>query len=537
MRYSVRALRAVQNGQEMFIFFLPAKALKAIPIQVEQFDSSKPYDHPGQGYQRYAEKNRAHRFARYLEAARAVSPTAIMLNDRDCQSKYDPDKGELTFDSEKGPIFNFDGQHRQLGYEFRLEGDESFAQFAIPVVMMRGMDKLTEMMQFQTINSTAKGVATALVNAILANLHAIKGDDAIDASLHRNVVCYKVTEALNNDAASPWYMLIALPNARQWTKREIVEDPTRDYTRVIKANSFVDVLRPVYDYMSMLKMAASLDSRAQEIGAVVNEFWSALKEKMPQAFERPNDYALFKSNGVGPMHLVLRDLMIKMHGGNRKYVKDEFLAMMDGSSLLSDHEFWHSDTEDGARNCSGKGGWPDLAKKIIRDLEGGLQETYRCDIPIPQAASSPLTLPSPVTAVQPPSAVAIASTLPELIRSERFQRHHQTIDRFLVILGWLHSAHSQQFADAVLGFQRGTRLYFAKSEEEILESGEGVSARPIPQSPFWALTTLDNKCKRKVIEDVLRALGYSRGDINLVLAELPDSGIRRDHSRTGLGEA
>ena len=38
----------------------------------------------------------------------------------------------------------------------------------MPIIMTRGMEKLAEMTQFQTINSTAKGVPTALVNAILA---------------------------------------------------------------------------------------------------------------------------------------------------------------------------------------------------------------------------------------------------------------------------------------------------------------------------------------------------------------------------------
>ena len=121
----------------------------------------------------------------------------------------------------------------------------------------------------------------------------------------------------------------------------------------------------------MLNMAGTIDERAVEIAAVVNEFWSALKERMPEAFERPNEYALFKSGGVGPMHLVLRDLMVKMHTGRRKYVKEEFLAMMEGSDLLGNAEFWQSDNEDGARIYSGKANWPDLAKRIIRDLEEG----------------------------------------------------------------------------------------------------------------------------------------------------------------------
>lgn len=58
-----------------------------------------------------------------------------------------------------------------------------------------------------------------------------------------------------------------------------------------------------------------------------------------------------------------------MHTGHRKYVKDEFLAMMAGSDLLSNADFWLSTNDDGARIYSGKANWPDLAKRIIRDLE------------------------------------------------------------------------------------------------------------------------------------------------------------------------
>jgi len=370
-RYTVPAVRAVQNGQEIFLLFIPAKLLNDLPLKVEQFDAAKPYDDESQGYQRSAEKNRARRFARYLGAPDAVSPTAIMLNDRHSQTKYDPKSQTLTFDSQGKPIFNYDGQHRELGYRFRFDEDDAFGEFPIPVVMTRGMGKLTEMLQFRTINSTAKGVPTALVNAILAKLQATKGDDQIDSSSQRGVVCYKVTEAIAKDPESPWYRLIALPNERQWGKRDLAEDPTRENTRVLKANSFVDALRPVYDYLSMHKIAASLDDRAQQITEVVNEFWSAVKGKLPDAFARPNDYALFRSGGVGPLHLVLRDLMIKMHEGRRPYVKDEFLTMLAGSDLLGNAEFWESTNEDGARIYSGKANWPDLAKRIIRDIEEG----------------------------------------------------------------------------------------------------------------------------------------------------------------------
>jgi negative modulator of initiation of replication len=134
-----------------------------------------------------------------------------------------------------------------------------------------------------------------------------------------------------------------------------------------------------------------------------------------------------------------------------------------------------------------------------------------------------------LSVVEPHCSTSDTSTVSQFISGERFQRYQQAVDRYLVILAWLHSIQPKQFADAVLGFHRGNRVYFAKSEKEVLESGEGITARQIPQSPFWALTTLDNKSKRLALEDILRTLGYARSDINLVLAELPDSGIRRNH--------
>ena len=374
MQVSVPAVQAVQNGHQLFLFFLSADTLKDLPIQVERYDPDKPYYAHDQGYQRAPERNRARRFARYLQKADALSPTALMLNDRHSVTEFDSQRSELIFDTAKGPLFNYDGQHRELGYGFRLEDDPSFGEFHIPVVMTRGIDKLTEMLQFQTINSTAKGVATSLVNAILAKHQARDGDEVLSGTVQtRNVVGYKVTEQVNNDPDGPWHQLIVLPNQKLWTKKEINEDPAREYTRVIKANSFVDALRPLYDYMTMLRgVTATVDARADEITSIVNEFWAALNDQMPAAFAAPRDSALFKSGGVGPMHLVLRDLLTKMYSARRKFVKDEFKVMIAGSDLLADADFWSSSNEDGARIYSGKANWPDLAKRIIRDLEEGI---------------------------------------------------------------------------------------------------------------------------------------------------------------------
>ena len=76
-------------------------------------------------------------------------------------------------------------------------------------------------------------------------------------------------------------------------------------------------------------------------------------------------------------------------------------------------------------------------------------------------------------------------------------------------------------------FRRGTRAYFANSKTEIESKGVNVNAVPIHGTKFRALVTLDNRTKRLVVEDILRTMGYSSADIELAIAQLPDSGIRR----------
>jgi negative modulator of initiation of replication len=130
-----------------------------------------------------------------------------------------------------------------------------------------------------------------------------------------------------------------------------------------------------------------------------------------------------------------------------------------------------------------------------------------------------------------PPAVSLPSTLTGFLQSERFQRHNQAVDRYLVLLSWLHTTHGDDFVNAALKFRRGSRPHFARAENDIVSKAQGSTARQIPQCPIWALTTLDNKSKRLVWESILTALSYSRSEISAALAELPDSGIRRGQNR------
>lgn len=130
------------------------------------------------------------------------------------------------------------------------------------------------------------------------------------------------------------------------------------------------------------------------------------------------------------------------------------------------------------------------------------------------------------------SDVFIQSSIIEYIKSQEFQSHREAIDRYLHVLGWLGIQHSENFSKIASTFQRGKRRYFAENETDILSSGDGISAKRIPKSNFWALVTLDNKTKRLILENFLEVLNYQNEDIRQVLSHIPDSNIRRNRSRT-----
>jgi len=138
--------------------------------------------------------------------------------------------------------------------------------------------------------------------------------------------------------------------------------------------------------------------------------------------------------------------------------------------------------------------------------------------------STPIDVePPPVP--KPTGSSSTASSLNEFLTGKL-----KAIDRYLAILEWLHARESERFAQVVLGFQCGTCVYFAMSQAEVERSGKGATAKPIPGSPFWALTKLGNPRKKSVVTRLLRSLGYPHSEINLVLAELPGKGIRLRHA-------
>src|SRR5262249_43828919 len=99
--------------------------------------------------------------------------------------------------------------------------------------------------------------------------------------------------------------------------------------------------------------------------------------------------------------------------------------------------------------------------------------------------------------------------LSEFLQSTRLLGSRTATKRYLQILGFAYK-HQQESFDRILSFSAGrSRIYFARSKEEIERSGRSTHPRRIPGSPFWALTNTDTPQKRDLLSTALKTLGYA----------------------------
>ena len=85
------------------------------------------------------------------------------------------------------------------------------------------------------------------------------------------------------------------------------------------------------------------------------------------------------------------------------------------------------------------------------------------------------------------------------------------VGRFLLILAALYRVHADTFS-SVCEIRGRDRLYFAKTEEELAESGSSTKPRQIPESPYWVITNSNTTRKKMMLTEVAIALGYSATD-------------------------
>lgn len=109
----------------------------------------------------------------------------------------------------------------------------------------------------------------------------------------------------------------------------------------------------------------------------------------------------------------------------------------------------------------------------------------------------------------------VPDSVGNFLRGRSFRVCESATDRYLEALSWIYSHHRDEF-DKILTISGTERIYFASSEIDIANSGNATQPRPIPGSPWFALTNNDTANKSRLVRRVMCLFHYPIGDIERI---------------------
>jgi len=128
--------------------------------------------------------------------------------------------------------------------------------------------------------------------------------------------------------------------------------------------------------------------------------------------------------------------------------------------------------------------------------------------------------PTPVSApIVVEAAVVSHSTLPasidKLIKSKKFKETSVSVTKFIQILSVLYAENPAEF-DSATDIKGRKRIYFAKSESELLSAGSTTKPRHIESTPYWVITNTNTGRKRNIVTQLMAEMGYTHALIDAV---------------------
>jgi DGQHR domain-containing protein len=374
---TLQALEVRQNGSRLLLTKMRAADVIAY-TELEHYDGTLGFDDPNQGYQRPAEEPRIRKFANWLvhekeNGGRVRMPTAILLSARGSDVTLGSNGTVTLKSSNKLPLI--DGQHRTRGFQYAIErkGLSEFADYEIPVVILMELDKIGEMKQFRTVNGEQKSVRTDLVNMILTQLVEHEGEEAVGDAHQWKVIAAHVVRKLNEDKDGPWFDRIVMPDQHSHSKEEIELDPGLAHRRTSRATSFITSLKPLIQYMDHIRAGhKTVYERADELFAVVDGYWRAIRDLNPACFDKAADYVMLKTPGIFSLHRLALSIMKDMYVGRRAFTRKEFKHMLSESQFIADPQTWavgeNEFTRGDAAKYGGMKGYADLGDLMYAGL-------------------------------------------------------------------------------------------------------------------------------------------------------------------------
>ncbi|WP_433464074.1 DGQHR domain-containing protein [Spirillospora sp. CA-128828] len=310
----------VQRGTRMLQAFADAATVSGH----QQIDIFSPDSRDG--YQRAPVTTRVRKAARYYDEKRGRMPNPLLINIR--KKDMDEERAAVVVDFDQAgyeravreggswigtgriafaedlELWIYDGQHRAGGLNQLLaEQGGAYEDFPVPISLTLGLDQGEEMREFFEVNTNAAPVKTDLAWELLTKM--AEDDPELREMLaaeDRDWVtrAYSVVDELEK-LEGPWKGRFQEANRRK-TRGDGVTIPKPQFARSLK---------PVLD-MPLFKRA-----EADKIAAVINAYWTGIRQVMPEPFEEPTDFVLQKGNGAVALHRVLPQVIevVRSTGG------------------------------------------------------------------------------------------------------------------------------------------------------------------------------------------------------------------------------
>ncbi|MEL7606533.1 MAG: DGQHR domain-containing protein [Sedimentibacter saalensis] len=186
-RISINAIECVQNNKSFIITSMNSSILKKMCFV------SRKKDDAIKGFQRLLNVKRAKDIALYLDNLKGIIPSAIIVSAQDnTKMRFDKQSSKLSFETSQDGLLVIDGQHRLFGLI------EAKGEYDMPVVIFNNLKSSEEVKLFIDINTTQKGVPTALILDI-------KNQAGTETKLEERQ--RELFEKLNTDSVLAGYLL------------------------------------------------------------------------------------------------------------------------------------------------------------------------------------------------------------------------------------------------------------------------------------------------------------------------------------------
>ena len=331
-----------------------------------------------QGYQREANKLRINKLTIALANGEVDLSTALLLNvrenDEDLIQEKEGDFGFLQLDK-VSKLWIVDGQHRYEAIKQLVDNDrDRWFNYPLHFILIIGAERNQELKQFYQVNNNAKSVETKLALEHLKKLS--ESDPLMKHTLEKQDKLWQV------QAEELVYKLNEESDA--WKDRiDVVSQTVDKKLTIIKNASMVRSFKPLLQQRGNFFQRLNFKQRY----AVVDVYWQAIKEIMPNAFATPKKYSLQKGVGVVVLHhllLSVMDIVERKSSKDAFYDKESYKPIMEkvfgelkgmneNGTEVEGEDFWLVQKEGGvAGSYSSEGGMRLLYAQMEQILEDEL---------------------------------------------------------------------------------------------------------------------------------------------------------------------